>query len=184
MDRGAAAYRRFLEGDDKGIEELIAEYKDGLILYLAGFCGGLDTAEELMEDVFVRLVVDRPAYKGKSSFKTWLFAIAGNVARDYLRKSRRRGYVPIQELTNEPGEEEDLLIEHFRSEEKLLVHRCLDRLAPDYRQVLYLTFFEGFSNSEAAKIMRKTNRQVENLLYRAKQSLKSEMRKEGYKYEE
>ncbi len=155
MDIGAAGYRRFLDGDDGGIEEIIAAYKEALTLYLAGFCGDISTAEDLMEDVFVKLVVDRPAFRGKSSFKTWLFAIAGNVARDYLRKSRRRGYVPIQELTNEPG-----------------------------GQVLYLTFFEGFSNSEAAKIMRKTNRQVENLLYRAKQSLKSEMRKEGYKYEE
>ncbi len=184
MDNGAAAYRRFLEGDDKGIEDIISEYKDSLILYLVSFCGNIPTAEDLMEDVFVKLVVDKPAFRAKSSFKTWLFAIAGNVARDYLRKAKRRRITSIEELEYEPGEEEDLLYEHFRSEEKLLVHRCMDKLTPDYKQVLYLSFFEGFSNTETARIMKKTNRQVENLLYRAKQSLRSEMRKEGFTYEE
>lgn len=183
MDIGAAAYSRFLEGDNSGIEEIIAEYKDALILYLLGFCGNITAAEDLMEDVFVKLVVDRPVFKKKSSFKTWLFAIAGNVARDYLRKSKRRSFVPLDDIA-EVGEEEDILKEHFRSEDKLLIHRCLDSLNPDYRQVLYLTFFEGFSNAEAGRIMKKTNRQIENLLYRAKQALKAEMRKEGYTYEE
>ncbi len=183
MDRGAAAYRRFLEGDDKGIEELIAEYKDGLILYLAGFCGGLDTAEELMEDVFVKLVVDRPAYKGKSSFKTWLFAIAGNIARDYIRKNRRVRFSSLDELGELSSPESDLLRDHFRSEEKLLVRKCLDKLNPQYKQVLYLVFFEGFSNAEAAKIMKKSVRQIENLLYRAKKSLETQLREEGFDYE-
>ena len=183
MDIGAAAYRRFLEGDDKGIEELIAEYKDSLMLYLAGFSGDLTTAEELMEDVFVKLVVDKPAYRGKSSFKTWLFAIAGNVARDYLRKKKRRKTEAFDDLAHLPADEEDLLKEHFQSEDKLAVRRCMEKLSPEYKQVLYLTFFEGFSNSEAARIMKKTTRQVENLLYRAKQSLGTELRKEGFEYE-
>ena len=181
MDIGAAAYKRFLEGDDSGIEEIIAEYKDALILYLVGFCSNMTAAEDLMEDVFVKLVTDRPAFRAKSSFKTWLFAIAGNVARDYLRRSKRKSFVPLEDV--ETMGEEDLFNDYFRSEEKLVVHKCLDRLNDEYRQVIYLTFFEGFTNSDAAKIMRKTNRQVENLLYRAKKSLGEELRKEGYNYE-
>lgn len=181
MDIGAAAYKRFLGGDDSGIEEIIAEYKDALMLYLVGFCGNLTAAEDLMEDVFVRLVTDKPAFKAKSSFKTWLFAIAGNIARDYLRRSRRRSFVPLENI--EIIDETDLFKEYFRSEEKLVVHNCLDKLKEEYRQVIYLTYFEGFTNSETAKIMRKTKRQVENLLYRAKKSLGEELRKEGYDYE-
>ena len=50
--------------------------------------------------------------------------------------------------------------------------------------MLWLTFFEGLSTSDAAAVMRKTNRQIENLLYRAKISLKSELEKEGFVYEE
>ena len=59
----------------------------------------------------------------------------------------------------------------------------METLSSDYRQVLYLTFFEELSNTEAAKIMHKSNRQIENLLYRAKLALRSKLEKEGFKYE-
>lgn len=183
MDIGAAAYSRFLEGDKSGLEDIIAEYKESLMLYLIGFCGNMTVAEDLMEDVFVKLVVDKPVYKKKSSFKTWLFSIAGNIARDYLRKSKRRAYTPLEDETG-LLEEEDLLKEHFRDEQKLMINKCMNNIKPEYRQVLYLSFFEEFGNDEIARIMKKTKRQIENLLYRAKKSLGSELRKEGFTYEE
>lgn len=49
--------------------------------------------------------------------------------------------------------------------------------------MLYLTYFEDFDNSETAEIMKKSKRQIENLLYRAKGALKSELEKEGFEYE-
>ena len=73
--------------------------------------------------------------------------------------------------------------QYLKEEQKILLHKALQNLNPDYRQVIYLVFFENFSNSETAKIMHKTKRQIENLLYRAKQSLKSELEKEGFEYE-
>ena len=184
MDIGADGYSRFLGGDNAGLEDIIAEYKESLVLYLVGFCGNMTDAEELMEDVFVKLVVDKPAFKGKSSFKTWLFAIAGNVARDHLRRIKRHKNVSLSEASEIPSDEEDLLRDHFQDENKIMVRRCMDKLKPEYKQVLYLSYFEGFSNTDTARIMKKTNRQIENLLYRAKKSLENELRKEGFEYEE
>ena len=57
-------------------------------------------------------------------------------------------------------------------------------LSADYQTVLWLVFFEGFSNTEAATVLKKSDRQIKNLLYRAKQSLKSKLEKEGFVYEE
>ena len=56
-------------------------------------------------------------------------------------------------------------------------------LKPEYFQVLYLVYFEDFSNKEIATIMKKNKRQIENLIYRAKNALKSELEKEGFEYE-
>ena len=56
-------------------------------------------------------------------------------------------------------------------------------LRQEYLQVLYLTCLEGMTNAEAAKIMRKTRRQIENLHYRAKLALKAQLEKEGFVYE-
>jgi RNA polymerase sigma-70 factor (ECF subfamily) len=78
----------------------------------------------------------------------------------------------------------DLEHAYIRDERKRAVHRSLRKLAPDYRAALWLVYFEDFSGREAAAILRKNDRQMKNLLYRAKQSLKSELEKEGFTYEE
>jgi len=73
---------------------------------------------------------------------------------------------------------------YLREERKILLHRALSGLRPDYAQVLYLKFFEEQNNEEISRIMKKTRRQVENLVYQAKRSLKSQLEQEGYSYEE
>ena len=75
MDQGAESYRRFLNGDDGGMTEIIRDYKDGLALFLTGITGDVLAAEELMEETFFRLLTKKPRFSGKSSFKTWLFSI-------------------------------------------------------------------------------------------------------------
>ncbi|MDE6035415.1 MAG: RNA polymerase sigma factor [Ruminococcus sp.] len=182
MDIGGICYRRFLDGDDEGIVEIIRDYKDGLILYLSGITGNLLLAEEIMEDTFFKLVTKKPKFSGKSSFKTWLYAIGRNTAVDSLRKRSRFADKPADELTD-LADELSIEKEYLREEQKIFLHRALQKLIPDYQQVLYLVFFENFSNAETAKIMHKSRRQVENLLYRAKKSLKSELEKEGFEYE-
>ena len=184
MDNGASSYRRFLDGDDEGIVEIIRDYKDGLILYLNGFTENIGVAEELMEDTFVKLVTKRPRFKGQSSFKTWLYAIGRNVAMDHLRYSAKLSGMSGEELERLAGETESLERTYLRTERKILLHQALGRLKPEYRQVLHLVYLEGFHNADAAKVMHKSKRQIENLVYRAKQSLKSELEKEGFAYEE
>ncbi|MCI9337820.1 MAG: RNA polymerase sigma factor [Lachnospiraceae bacterium] len=184
MDNGASSYRRFLDGDDEGIVEIIRDYKDGLTLYLNGFARDICVAEELMEETFVKLATRKPKFKGRSSFRTWLYAIGRNVAMDYLRHSARLFLRPAEELEQLAGEEESLEKSYLRTERRVLLYRALDRLKADYRQVLYLVYLEGFDNAEAAAVMHRSRRQIENLVYRAKQSLKSELEKEGFVYEE
>ena len=184
MDNGASSYRRYLDGDDDGITELVAVYKDGLILYLNGYVNNIFLAEELTEDTFFRLVVKKPWFSGRCSFKTWLYTIGRNVAIDYLRRHRGDSGIPLETLEGCLAEETDLERSCIREEQKRELHRIIRTLNPDYRQVLHLVYFEGFTNREAAVILRKSERQVRNLLYRAKQALKAALEKEGISYEE
>lgn len=181
MTNGAECYRRFLDGDEDGIVEIIRDYKDGLILYLNGIVGNIHTAEDLMEETFVKLVVKKPRFSEKFSFKTWLYTIGRNAALDWLRRNSGKSDTPVDEL--ELAGKENLELSYIQEEQKIMVHRGLARLKAEYRQVLYLSFFEELSNEETAAVMRKSRRQVENLLYRAKKSLKTELEKEGFTYE-
>ncbi len=184
MDNGASSYRRFLDGDDSGMVELIRDYKDGLIFYLQGFVGNILVAEDLMEETFVKLAIKRPRFSGKSTFKTWLYAIGRNVAMDYGRKKSRRREVPLEEAWNLLAEEESLEQSYLKEERKIVIHRALAQLKPEYRQILYLVYFEEFSNKEAAEIMKISRPNADNLISRARASLKSILEKEGFADEE
>ena len=100
MDNGASSYRRFRDnGDDSGLDEIIMDYSDGLMLYLTSIVGNIWTAEELTEDTFVLLGTKKPKYKGNSSFKTWLYTIGRNLALKHLKKAAKYSAVPIEEIS-------------------------------------------------------------------------------------
>ena len=182
MDNGAGSYRRFLDGDVSGFVEIVRDYKDGLILYLDSLVRNISAAEELAEDTFVKLGIKKPRFKQKSSFRTWLYAIGRNVAIDYMRKQARLSTVSVDECA-EPADIESLENAYIREERKIVIHRAMNKLKPEYRQVLWLRYFEGFSAKEAALIMKKSTHNIETLTYRAKLSLKSGLLGEGFDYE-
>ncbi len=184
MDNGASSYRRFLDGDDKGLAEIVRDYKDGLILYLNGFVNNVSVAEELMEETFFKIITKRPMFTAKRSFKTWLYTIGRNVAIDYLRHTSKQSHASSDDIEDYLKDEYDLEKMYIIEEQKIAVHKALRKLHPEYRQVLWLLYFDEFSYTEAAIIMKKSTRQMKNLVYRAKSALKSELDKEGFIYEE
>ena len=183
MDNGASSYRRFLEGDDNGIVEIIRDYKDGFILFLNRYVNNIHIAEELAEDTFFRLVTRKPRFVAKHSFKTWLYTIGRNTAINYVKRADRVADIPIEDLQSLCADAYSLERAYLQEERKIIVHRALSKIKAEYSQVLYLKFFTDLSNEQIAVVMKKSKRQTENLIYQAKQSLKSELNKEGFCYE-
>ncbi len=184
MDNGASSYRRFLDGDDSAIADIVGEYKDGLILYLNGYVKNIFIADELTEDTFFRLITKKPKFSEKSSFRSWLYAIGRNVAVDFIRHNSKLTETPLEDMENYFADEQSLEQAYIKDENKIALHKAISTLADEYATVLWLVYFEGFSNREAAVAMKKSDRQIKNLLYRAKQSLKTKLEKEGFIYEE
>ncbi len=185
MDNGASSYRRFREdGDESGLVEIIRDYKDGLILYLNSFVGNIHTAEELAEDTFVLLGIKKPKDKGKGSFKTWLYTIGRNVAIDYLRRISKRIEISADDCSELACDEQNLELAFIKEERKITLHRTLGKLKPEYRQILWLVYFENFSIRQAATVTKKSVHSVETLVYRARKALKSQLELEGFVYEE
>ncbi len=184
MDSGAQSYWRFLNGDDQGIVEIVGSYKDGLILYLNSLVNNVYTAEELTEETFFRLMIKKPSFRGRSSFKSWLYSIGRNIAIDYIRHNSRQISTPMEDMDLYLSEKAELEKPYLKEELRKTIIKALDNLPTDYRQIIWLIYFEEFSNEEAAVTMKKSSRQITNLLYRAKQYLKTELEKEGFTYEE
>ena len=184
MDNGASSYRRFLDGDDEGLAEIVRNYSDGLILYLNGIVNNISVAEELMEECFFKIITKKPRFTARYSFKTWLYTIGRNLAIDHLRRRAKLADTSFEDLVNSVQDEFELETLYVAEERKIHVHRALKKLNVEYRQVLWLLYFEGLSNAEASIVMKKSSRQMKNLVFRAKSALKSELDKEGFVYEE
>ena len=165
MDRGLEVYQRFLEGDEKALDELIAMYRDPLTAFICGFTKDNDTAESIMIDVFVELIRHK-GFKGKSSLKTYLFAIGRSKALRHLKRNRR-DFISLDEVENYISNDEIFTEKLVEDERKEMIHEAMDKLNPVYKEVIYLLYFE-----EMSLVLRKSSKQIANIAHRAKQSLK------------
>ena len=174
MENGASSYLRFLNGNKDGFVDLVKEYKDGLVLFINSFVRDMHISEEAADETFLKLYVDKPKYKSEYSFKTWLYTIGKNTAINYLKKIKKHSYSPIEEYYY-ISDETDIESEYIQGEQNILIHRAIKALKKEYSQVLYLVFFEEMSNSETARIMGKSQKQISDLIYNAKKALKKEL---------
>lgn len=179
MDNGASSYHRFLNGDESGFSEIVKEYSKSLLYFINGFVGNITISEDLMEDVFVELIVYKNRFKGNSSFKTFIFSIARNKAVDYIRKNKNVNQLDAGR-TNDITELEDDII---KAEEKKILAKALGNVKSEYKTVLILLYFEEMSYDDIAKILKKNNKQIKNIAYSARKSLKVALEKEGFNYE-
>jgi len=183
MDEDAIRYQRYLNGDNSGLEELVMTYNDSLIFYINGFIKNVSVSEDLVADTFVELIVKKNRFKSNYLFKTWLFKIARNNAIDYLRKQSKWRTKPFEDYEYELIENETLVKTVLDNEKNRQLHNVMKNMHNDYRDVLHLVYFEGMSYDEASTVLGKNNKQIKNLVYRAKKALKMSLEKEGFVYE-
>ena len=178
MDNGESSYRRFLNGDERAFSEIIELHKDNLIFFINRYVRNIAVAEELAEDVFAELLIHKRRYNFKTSLKTYIFTIGRNKAVSYVRKCVRHPECAYEYIENE-SDRRSLEDEFIQKERERELHKALNKLNEDYRTVLHLIYFEEMSYANAAKVMKKNTKQIENLVYRARNTLKKELEKEA-----
>ena len=170
-------YQRFLSGDDSGLQRLMERYGNSLTLYIDGYLHDIHEAEDLMIEAFAYFVAKRPRLRD-DGFRAYLYKSARHLALRCLQKKRRKQLFSF-DLEQEP--ESDVLLETLvqTDERNRILWRCMDELAPAYREALYLVYFEGMRHAEAAAVMRKTEKQIADLVYRGRASLRKTLEREG-----
>ncbi len=176
-----ALYRAYLSrGSEDALRELLVRHREGLTLFLYGYVRNMDDAEELMLDAFAAAAARTSPWTGRSSFRTWLFGIGRHLA---LRQLRRRRSLPAREEAEDAAVPESggsPEMELLRSERSRQLQEAMDRLNPEYRQVLCLLYFEGMGSEEAARVMGKSKKQIYNLTERGKKALRAELEGMGF----
>ena len=179
MDNGASSYRRFLDGDESAFDEIIKEYFDNLVFFIDRFVHDIHAAEDIAIDAFSDLVVNKHRYNFKVTLKTYLFMLGRSRALNYIKHRKVIDFVELSEADNTPSEQETLEEIVLADERKRVVNNALNSLPDDMRVVIHLVYFEDLTYDEAAKVMKKNRKQVDNLLYRAKKELRIILGKDG-----
>lgn len=179
MDAAANSYRRFLSGDDSAFEEIMQELFCGLVFFINGFVHDPHTAEDIAIDAFSDLVVHRHRYNFRVSLKTYLYMVGRSRALDHLRRRKVLRFTELSEarhLADDSAALEELVLADDR---KRRVNAALERLPEDMAAAVRLVYFEEMTYAEAAKVMGKKSKQVDNLLQRAKKELHRMLGEEG-----
>ena len=179
MDNGASSYRRYLDGDEAAFDVILSFYRDNLTFFINRFVHDFDAAEDLAIDTFMYLIVHPLRYNFRTPLKTYLFMIGRSRALDYLRHRGKLTMVELSqaehEISSGPSLEEIILLD----ERKQALNKALDALPEDMQTAVHLVYFEDLTYEDAAKVMKKNRKQVANLLYRAKEKLRTILGKDG-----
>lgn len=179
----AAISRGLKRQDPELLDQLIETYQHRLMRYLMFLTNKREVAEDLFQEVWIRVLRRGSQYNGKARFDTWIFTIARNLVIDL---SRKRTMASLDEMS-EGGEDERPFeivqdgpspLEQFEGRENASeIAMVLLTLEPVFREVLTLRFHEEMSLEEIASVTRAPLSTVKSRLYRGLASLKPELLK-------
>ncbi len=151
---------KYLQGDEKSLEALILAYLKPLYSFICRYVGNAQDAEDITQEVFVKVWRYLKRFDQNKSFKTWIFSIAKNTSLDFLKKKKT---IPFSEFDNEAGENmltetladptplPDKLLERAGVAEEL--NLAMQKIAPQYRMVLFSRYNDHFTFREIAETL-------------------------------
>lgn len=152
--------KKFQDGDLYAYDLIVRRYKDQLLNFAYRFLGNLEESEDVVQETFLRLYKNRHAYKQIAKFSTWIYTIAGNLAKTELRKRKRRKLVSISELGFEEKEYEiqDIKADTERQTDSILkekiIRNAIENLPFRFKQVIILRDIQELSYEDISSILR------------------------------
>ncbi len=178
---------RAKEGDERAFAELVSLYQDRIINIFSNLLADQPGAEDLAQEVFMRVYRARERYEPRARFSTWLFRIANNLASNLRRSKGRRREVTLAGRDSGPlgiRPEEKLLAEKSalmptrqfdKSEMRAIVRDAMETLNERQKMAVLLHKFEQMSYADIGEAMEMTPAAVKSLLSRARENLRSKL---------
>jgi RNA polymerase sigma-70 factor (ECF subfamily) len=170
------------DGDVDKLGLLFERYKRPLYGFFYGMNRDAELCEDLVQNVFVRILKYRYLFRGEGDFKTWMFHIARNVNHDHFRKNKINAKDSLENWEERLGSPENRSTQFQAEEEMLLLSMAMDKLPADKREVLLLSKYEEKKYKEIGEILGCSESAVKVKVFRALQELKEIYRKLEAKY--
>lgn len=177
-DADTALMLRLQSGEDLALNELMAKWQKPLAHFIYRYIGNESDALDLAQETFVRVFESRHRYKAKAKFSTWLFTIASNLSRNYIRWQKRHPTVAFDAPESSSVMQTSASGDRSPAESaeahdsSAAVKREIHKLPHDLRTAVLLFEYENMSHDEISRVLRCSAKAVETRLYRARKILR------------
>ncbi|MFC1538804.1 RNA polymerase sigma factor [Candidatus Latescibacterota bacterium] len=173
---------RIINDDLEAFEILVDRYKNRLINFVYRFVKDFDVADDIVQETFLRVFKHRHNYKAIANFSTWIFTIAGNLAKSELRRRKRWNFLSVDSI-NETEKKFELPDEGIKPDRATSVsildeyiQKSIDSLQNKYKESLILRDIEGMSYKQIAKITKVPVGTVKSRVNRARKKLQKKLK--------
>jgi len=176
---------KFKNGDKSAFRELVEKYQGSVINTCFRFLRNKEEAEEVAQEVFLKVYLSARSYQPKAKFSTWLFKIVVNLCLNKLRDKKKSSlrkiddsfyHNQIQMENDFPAPAESQPDKSYEREElKKIIKEAIDSLPENQRAAIILNKYEGFSYQDMAKMLDCSVSAIEARLFRAKENLRKKL---------
>ena len=174
---------RLKQGDEIAFKTIVEQWQDMVFNTILGVVQNETEAEDLAQDVFIKVFEKIGTFKGDSKFSTWLYRIATTTALDHLRsKKRKKRFGFLQSLTGSGGDEKEQVpdfhhpgISLDNKERAAVLFKAIDSLPENQKSAYTLHKLEGLSYRDVSEVLNTTVSAVESLMSRANQNLRKHL---------
>ena len=169
---------KFQQGDIKSYNEIVARFKDKLLNFINGYMKDYATSQNLVQDTFIKVYTHGHSYKEISKFSTWIFTIAGNLAKTELRKLKRRKTYSFSQLSSD---DKGFNLERYslnnnndnneRHEKYNAIREAIPELSEEFRNIIILRDIQELSYDEISSITGLAIGTVKSRINRARSKL-------------
>lgn len=172
---------RFQNGDAYAFDLLVHRYKDPLLNFIYRYLGDLVESEDIVQETFYRVYKNKHYYKEVAKFSTWIYTIAGNLAKTELRRRKRRKVFSIHKET---AAEKELELPDLKSDPEKevntvitekIIQKSINSLPQKFKQVIVLRDIQGFSYEEISSIIKVPLGTVKSRVNRARLKLQEDL---------
>lgn len=170
----------YQKGQVQAMDELLRRYKKPVYCFVLRLTGNISDAQEIAQEVFLRLHQCRDSYQPTGKFSTWIFSIAHNLTLSRWRKNKWFGIWPskkdepdeLKEFESSDPSPEELA---FNNEQAIVLKKCVQSLPFLQKEALILREYEDLDYQQIAKILKRSIGAVKTLIHRARMNLKTKL---------
>ena len=158
------------DGDTEAMENVYIVYKSSLFKLAYRFTGDFSLAEDLLQDIFIKIFTNIKKLRSPEAFNNWLYRIAVNTCMSFARKKKKTKEIPLKEIENTAHSEND------ENQVRQQLEQAIDILPPKQKIVFQLHDVQGFTSAEIAKIMRNSEGTAKSQLFKARMKIRNFLR--------